>query len=296
MIDTLAPLLPTATALHNACVAACHSGQGVDANCAIYSRYITARRICEALADDLPMGFDERSTLFRSGADQRCDALRYIHCLALRFDQSFQHGIVGELHKLHTRDKLLRHIKVDREQIATVDTAARYLQIMLQLKLSGQEHGSVDENPMFVRAQVADDSMVRFYSMGHHTEATLAARYIMQPSVHGYQIVPPDTVGTAVLYGEQVWNCYHPLARVWARTMPLNMEPRRLRAGHAQPMDDDEVNDWVQGLHARPAQLRAQAKAAALAKVASASVKEEQGVWDTSGNVEQVCVYASSRN
>jgi hypothetical protein len=255
---------------------------------------ITARRICEALADDLPMGFVEQSTLFRPWGDQRCTALRYIHGLALRFNQPFQHGIVGELHVLFTRDTLLRQTKLDREQIATVDAAARYLQIMLQSKLCGQEHGSIDENPMFVRAQVADDCMVRCYSMGHHSEATLAARYIMQPSVHGYQIVPPDTVGTAVLYGEQVWNCYDPLARVWARTMPLNMEPRRLRGGQAQPMDDDEVNEWV--LHARPAQLRAQAKAAALAKVASASVKEEQGVWDTSGNVEQVCVYASSRS
>ena len=118
----------------------------------------------------------------------------------------------------------------------------------------------------------------------------------MQPSVAGCRIVPPDTVGTTMLYGEQVWNCYDPIARVWTRTMPLNLELRRLRGGHAQPMDDDEVNDWVQGLHARPAQLRARAKAAALAKVASASVKEEQGVWDTSGNVEQVRVYASSRN
>jgi|EP01047_Picozoa_sp_COSAG01_P087319 hypothetical protein len=257
---------------------------------------ITARRICEALADDLPMGFVEQSTLFRPWGDQRCTALRYIHGLALRFNQPFQHGIVGELHVLFTRDTLLRQTKLDREQIATVDAAARYLQIMLQLKLSGHEHGSVDENPMFVRVQVADDSMVRFYSMGHHIEATLAASYIMQPSVHGYKIVPPDTVGTAVLYGEQVWNCYDPLARVWARAMPLNMEMRRLRGGHAQPMRDDEINDWLQGLHARPAQLRAQAKAAALAKVASASVKEEQGVWDTSDNVEQVRVYASSRN
>ena len=74
-------------------------------------------------------------------------------------------------------------------------------------------------------------------------------------------------------HGDTIWNCYDPCAQAWIPTTLVNLQLCRRRGDRCQPMDIEEVEDWVRELwnqsERRKEHEQGQVKAAALSRLAS---------------------------
>jgi hypothetical protein len=166
--------------------------------------------------------------------------------------------------------------------------AVSYMQILLRKYTGGAAFVTTPALASGV-TRTAPSSMAEYYSARQH-ETVLSAQYRELPAAQGWRAVLDGL--PSFPHGDTIWNCYDPDAEAWIPTTLVNLQLCRRRGDRCQPLDIEEAEDWVRALwnlsERRKEHEQGQVKAAALSRLASVPTTQEQSVWDTSGNIEQV--------